>query len=331
MRIDSITTLPSQILNCIYENIIVVDRDIRLKYYNQSFENLFLLHTQDILTLENQFLDDIFPVQMKKISQIAIKCIDEIVVVQDMLELPVTSSIQNYKHVHYYRIVAIPNTVDKENKEAIIILNNITDYELKRMELNQHLSFLSNLEKRMPIGVFMLDYEDKNPVITLWNPMMEKYFGVKEKDIMGKTLKAFFPSEMIARFTSAIEVVNSSGLYFDLPSEEIITPEGIRSFHVIMTPIKDSKLSSYSYLCLLEDITEIVLKEAQLKETQEQLEASLAQTSFLLEQTDAEITSILKSTINVCIFSLDRDMKYRFFNSFHEKQMIERFGIRVNK
>ena len=325
MIIDSITTLPSHILNCIYESILVVDQYNRLKYYNQSFENLLLLTSDNLSTIKDQILGDILPAQMGKISDMALQCINRIEVVQSVLEIQIPPFTQ------YYKIVAIPNFIEKDRVEAIIILNNTTDYELKKKELHQQLNFLSKLEKRMPLGVFMFDYEDDDPIITLWNPMMVEYFRVQEKDILGNSIQHSFNKDTVSRLSAAIGAIKSTGLYYDSPSEEIETPQGIRYFHIVITPIKDMKLTSNSYLCIMEDITVRIRQEKELQYMHEMLKEALSQISEQLEQTDAEFSSILESSINVCIFSLDRDLNYRFFNPYHEKYIMSQFEIAVEK
>ncbi len=325
MKIDSITTLPSHILNCIYESILVVDQNNRLKYYNQSFENLLLLSSDNISTIKDRILGDILPAKMSAIPVMAQQCISRVEVVQGILEIQIPPLIQ------YYKVVAIPNLIEKDRVEAIIILNNTTDYELKKKELHQQLDFLSKLEKRMPLGVFMFDYEDDDPIVTLWNPMMVEYFGVQEKDILGNSIQCSFNKDTVSRLSAAIEAIKSTGLYYDSPSEEIETPQGVRSFHIVITPIKDMKLTSNSYLCIMEDITIRIRQEKELQYMHEMLKEALSQISEQLEQTDAEFSSILESSINVCIFSLDRDLNYRFFNPYHEKYMMSQFGIAAEK
>ena len=227
-------------------------------------------------------------------------------------------------------MTVIPEFTEKGISLAICILTDISDYELKHREFKQRDCFHTALIKRLPIGVFMFDVIDNIPSISLWNPRMEKLFNIDEPEMLSKSYSCFLSEALTEIFDEALTSINQTGLYYSLEAQKVSTPRGERFFHIIINPISNGDTLS-SYLCLMTDITESLEQKRELEHTKQELEVSLNTTSELLDQTGSEFSSIIDSSFKVSIFSLDRDLKYRFFNTRHAILMRERFGIKIKK
>ncbi|QEN08288.1 PAS domain-containing protein [Oceanispirochaeta crateris] len=318
-------TLLSRIMNTIHDLVVVIDKNFRIEYQNQSFENFIQLNSQDFKEIGNQSIDQILPPPLMPIANAVHSSFEQQKVVQNILEVESSLSL------HYYKLTAIPYFSEMGMSSSICILTNITNQELKKREYKQQNLFHSTLIKRLPTGVFVFDYLENTPSISLWNPRMESYFNITETEILGESYTYCFSEELSRLFGEALESIKATGFYYSLEGQRVSTPMGIRYFHIILNPIRDNQDNSQTYLCLMTDTTESVKQNKELEVTKQKLEVSLNTTSELLEQTGAEFSSIIDSSFEVSIFSLDKDLKYRFFNTRHALFMRETYGVKIKK
>ena len=66
--------------------------------------------------------------------------------------------------------------------------------------ISEKTNFLEKVIENLPIGIFAKD-PNQNLAFTIWNAHMEKIFGVKREEILGKTDFDLFENKEIQFFT----------------------------------------------------------------------------------------------------------------------------------
>jgi PAS domain S-box-containing protein len=312
-----------KLLNCLHDQVAVVDRDLMIIYQNQAFESFLSLNIQDSFDIRSESINSLFPESVRGIVDAVNSCFQEGAVIKRRL-------VVDYKsRESFFKLIIIPDYHKQDVNECILILYNETDVELKQRELNQQVNFFSKLITRLPIGIYMFDLHDQDVQLTLWNPRMTSFFGFSEKDILGKSLESVFDMETVKRHRKAVHQIQQTRLYYDFPGEYIKSVTGMRYYHTILAPIAQEVDSSHSFLGIMEDVTDKIQQDVKLKRYQKKLMNALKNTSKQLDDTTAEISSILDNSFGISIFSLDMDLCYRVFNSHHKFQIETQFGLTI--
>ncbi len=314
------------ILNSIHDHILVVNREYSISYGNQSFETLLMLTVQDSRDFSGRDLRDVLPDELKQIIPPIEECFQSGKVMHQKVMITLFST------PAYLDMVIIPRYEKTVVDHSIIILHNITDRELQKRELNQKIQFFSQLIRHTPLGVLLIDILDREFQISHWNPAMVRYFGIEEKDLFGKSLAEVPAFEgVINEISDAISSVIRTGLIYKLPELTIVIDSKVRYFNLNLVPIKQDSSEINNILGIMDDITEQRLEDRRLEKYKKKLEQNLVKTSLQLDETTAEISSILNTSIGVSIFSLDRNFRYRVFNHYHQDVMKKQFNVETEK
>ena len=314
-----------KILNCLHDQVVVINREMKIEYMNEAFESFILLNIEHPELVEEESVESIFPESMNCLLSDIKTCFNEGQVVRNILR------ISHRKRDTYYDYVMFPNYEGSSIDECSIILRNITDIEMKKKELSQQVNFFSGLLKRIPIGVYMFDLNDDEVTLNLWNPRMVKYFGRTEEDLLGRGYGEAFDHETLKRHQTALRKIMELGLYYEFPAELVKTREGPRFFHTIISPIGWTDGKPDSFMGIMEDITDKIAQQQKLKKYQRKLMQLLKAKSQILDDTTAEFSSILENTYGINILSLDRNFRYRIFNAHYAIQVQTRFGMQIEK
>ena len=314
------------ILDSIHDHIFVVNREHTIIYGNQSFETLLMLILHESKDFLGRKIQEILPNELKQIIPPVEECFQSGKVMHQKVMISLFST------AAYLDMVIIPRYEKIEVNQCIIILHNITDRELQRKELNQKIQFFSQLIRYTPLGVILIDILDNEFQIAHWNPTMERYFSIEEKELFGKNLEDVSAFKRVYKeFSDAISSVIRTGLMYKLPELEIVIDSHIRYFNLNLVPIRQHTSDIDNILCIMDDITEQILEDKRLERYKLKLEQSLVKTSLQLDETTAEISSILNTSIGVSIFSLDRNFRYRVFNHYHQDIMKKQFNVDTEK
>jgi PAS domain S-box-containing protein len=175
---------------------------------------------------------------------------------------------------------------------AVIYLKLLKSRQLER-ELYEKKVFLDTIIKHMPLGLFAKDVKAGYPWV-LWNPYMEKLFGLKPEEVIGLNDYDKF-SKKEADFFRATDVrVMSSRKVVIIPSEEITTPKrGTWLARTIKVPIYDEKGEASILLGILDDITDRVQAEKQVHEYSRGMEKQYMEMS----QAHAQATHAIAATV----------------------------------
>ncbi|MDC7240291.1 MAG: ATP-binding protein, partial [Spirochaetales bacterium] len=313
------------ILNCLHDQVVVINRDLRIEYMNEAFESFILLNIEHPEFMEDHRIDQIFPDSMQGLIRDLKDCFSEGQVVRDLLK------INHQNRDSFYDYVIFPNYEGSRIEECSVILRNITEIEMKKKELSQQVNFFSGLLKRIPIGVFMFDLNGEDVTLNLWNPMMARYFGRTEDDLLGKNCTEVFDPDTRKRHKKALVKILELGLFYEFPAELVKTREGSRFFHTIISPIGWTDGRPDSFMGIMEDISDKIAQQQKLKKYQKKLMELLETKSRILDDTTAEFSSILDNSYGINILSLDRNFCYRVFNSHFATQVKAKFDLQVEK
>jgi len=178
--------------------------------------------------------------------------------------------------------------------------------------------------------------KDQQGVYTFVNRRWCEYFGVPAERLLGETDFDFFPAEH-ARFyrESDRQVLETGEVYQDV--EKITLPDGQeRHIEVIKSAIRDADDNVTGVQIMFQDVTEELELEAELKKSEQRLQAVLDNTSAVVYIKDAqgrymlvnrEFESLFGVTMDELIGKTDYDLFPReFADAFRDidRQILER-------
>ena len=153
-------------------------------------------------------------------------------------------------------------------RKLIVLINDITArkraeevlMETQRLvaEKSAYLDSILQSSTDMAIVATNLDY-----VIMYYNPMAEKIFGYKAREVLGKTVMEMHTKEKVdhARFERAVEVVKKEGFYkYMIKKEE---KDGPRSIESTVSGIYDKLDRLVGFVLMSHDITERLRVQAE--------------------------------------------------------------------
>ncbi|MDC7233662.1 MAG: PAS domain-containing protein [Spirochaetales bacterium] len=314
-----------RILDNIHNQIAVIDCNQNLIYSNNLFESLLLLYNTEILDLKQRSIEELFVKDLSPVKEAVQSCLRKGEFIKTRFNF------LYFGRLSYFSITVIPEygrsgTVAR----CILILQNDTEVELGKRELKSRVLFFSSLIKKLPIGVYQFDQNDSDLTISLWNPYMAGIFNKSESELMQQPLSSVFDDATMKRHTKMIQKIRETRLYYEYPAEYIRTPEGMRYFHTILTPIDENKEGPPdSFLGIMTDVTEKIENVLELKQYQRELKTALKSKSEELKDTSALFMSIMESTYGIDIFALNTEMKYLAFNAHHQIMMQSNYGLEI--
>ena len=113
--------------------------------------------------------------------------------------------------------------------------------------------FKDNLINQLPVAVFLK--EQDTGIYAYWNRTSELLFGWSASEVIGKTDRELFPAPVVAEF----EQENREALLkrVEMKYKTIMTKNlGVRTIHLYIVPIYDSRQSVRYMLGIAEDITD---------------------------------------------------------------------------
>ncbi|MGC9977176.1 MAG: PAS domain S-box protein, partial [Syntrophales bacterium] len=189
--------------------------------------------------------------------------------------------------------VEFVSNVYKANGNKVIQCNirNITERKNSEEELRNSQGRLHTLVQTIPDLIWL---KDKDGVYLSCNTMFERFFGAKERDIVGKTDYDFVDRELADFFREHDRKAMAAGK--PTINEEWITfaDDGHRAFlETIKTPMHDAQGTLVGVLGIGRDITERKRSEEALKESENKYR-------------------LLADNVNDVIFVLDMNLNYTY-------------------
>jgi PAS domain S-box-containing protein len=167
------------------------------------------------------------------------------------------------------------NLVDSVLQALRLFPNVINELDHRREEQHASAVFMETLIDNLPHILVVKDAQTLAYIRR--NRAADEWAGVEPGALLGKTALDLYPEEMARRFQASDRAILASGVPADIPEELTCQPHtGARYTHTQNIPILDARGKPVYLLCILQDITERKLAEAELEEYSHALEVANA-------------------------------------------------------
>lgn len=159
---------------------------------------------------------------------------------------------------------AAPIRDDKNILGMVLVFNDVTEQYKLREDAAKSKRDLDAILDNSPAVVYVKDLQGR---FTFVNRKFEKLFGVKAKNIIGKTPHAIFSTEIADQILENDDAVLASG---ETIETERITPfdDGQHTYTAIKFPLYDEDHKIYAVCCISTDITARKRQDDQLRHSQ---------------------------------------------------------------
>jgi PAS domain S-box-containing protein len=140
-----------------------------------------------------------------------------------------------------------------------------------QMEERSQRMFFDTLLNNMPLGIFAKDVKDDYKMV-LVNKHAEKLFGVKAKALLGTTDYDNWPKQEADFFRATDVKVMEDGKLVEVEAETVTTIAGRFIAHTLKVPIYDENALPSILLGIIEDVTERIAAQQELKSAKESAE-----------------------------------------------------------
>ncbi|HRZ40619.1 MAG TPA: PAS domain S-box protein, partial [Candidatus Omnitrophota bacterium] len=162
------------------------------------------------------------------------------------------------------------HTVYDEQKKRIRCTGTLQDItEMKKGEdaLRYQKELLTTLIENMPLAVYAKDVQDDYRFI-MWNKEMERLFGLKRHKVLGKNDHDLFEQSVADFYRRDDEKVIGSHAIRESSNATIRTVFGERHAYTVKIPIYNAEGKATILFGILEDITDRLDMESQLRQNQ---------------------------------------------------------------
>ena len=147
--------------------------------------------------------------------------------------------------------------INDEDPRISIKLEEITSRKNNELETIRQKEFLNQLINNLPVGIFAKDVSE-DLKYTIWNNELEKMFGLKNSDVIGKTdFDIFKINEDLDDFVDTDSIVLESKEPLIINNLNVNTPTGVIIAKTIKIPIYNEAGEPEQVIGILENITEI--------------------------------------------------------------------------
>lgn len=163
-------------------------------------------------------------------------------------------------HLNWYcaKVRLVKST---SSRRVIMSIENISERKRQEISTLRQKDFLNTLIENLPVGIFAKDVK-KDMKYVLWNHELEKMFGIKEYDVLGKTdLDIFDRNEEIDDYVDTDHLVVESREPLLLSNLNVNTGQGVLVTKTIKIPVFDTDGKPDLIIGIIENVTDI--KQAQ--------------------------------------------------------------------
>jgi PAS domain S-box-containing protein len=203
--------------------------------------------------------------------------------------------------------------------QAAVAIENARLFEAARehlSEVKETSDFISNIFESIASGVITTD---RDSVINTCNTAAREIIGAFADEVVGKSLYDVLPPSLNGDFQERLEKVRETGSQELIKAEPVLDNLGQRVWNLIISPLRDYSGSTQGVAIVLDDLTEIKQREAQLAGVKPYLPSALVD----------NILNVDVSGQERLISTLSADV--RGFTSFSERLEPEELMEIINK
>lgn len=164
--------------------------------------------------------------------------------------------------------------------------------------MHNQTKLLNTLLDNMPLAIFAKDVK-RNYRWAMINKMAEEIFSMKKENVIGCTDYDFFPKEEADFFYQTDERVIREGKLVEIESEPVTTAKGTFTAHTLKVPINDEHGNPSLLLVMLEDVTDRIKAQQELRIAKEEAEKGNRAKSEFLANMSHEIRTPMNGIIGL--------------------------------
>jgi PAS domain S-box-containing protein len=186
------------------------------------------------------------------------------------------------------------------------LTQEIAERKWTENELRKTTTYLDSIVENIPIMLFAKEAETLK--IERFNKAGEELTGYRLEELVGKSDYDLFPPEEAAHFIAKDREVLRDRKMVDIPEEVIQTRFGKRVLHTKKIPIFDENGTPRHLVGISEDITELKLVEAELRQARAAAESASRAKSEFLANMSHEIRTPMNGIIGMTELALDTEL-----------------------
>jgi PAS domain S-box-containing protein/putative nucleotidyltransferase with HDIG domain len=176
---------------------------------------------------------------------------------------------------------------------AVVITEDVTDRTRVEDKIRYFSQFTENVINSTKVGIYALN---KNGVVQIWNPGMERQFGVPAAELVGRDIFEVFPALEAEPLGRAIKAALERGESYDESGVTHRTlKKGERILNTKINPLKDPSGRLVGAVVITEDVTERVDFDEKLRASEERFRTLTANIPVGVFRSPAEAGGMLLS------------------------------------
>jgi len=193
-----------------------------------------------------------------------------------------------------------------------LVENKTAEIQQRAVQYQEQKSLLNLILESIPLAIFAKDASDGYKWVMI-NKCAEEMFGVKRDDILGHVDYDFFPKEESDFFRATDKKVMAGGVLVEIDMETATTPHGVIKVHTIKVPIYDENNQPALLLGIVENVTEKIRVQEDLRIAKDLAEQAVHIKSDFLANMSHEIRTPMNGIIGLTRLladsNLDRDQQ----------------------
>ncbi len=249
-----ISTNYAKILDSTFDLMFILDKDLRIKHYNQEAKRIFAIEK------DNTQLDETINYVHPEDRKLALEIINNIVKNPNN-EKRADIRILKRDHGYLYMHFVAKNMLDEEGINGIVVNAIDVNYQKNNeKKIIENELYLESLFKAIPNMIFVMDYQGTFLDFKSFNT---SNLAIQPKDFLGKNISSLLPEYLSKRVVSSLKMLKLNKEVLPISYQFQNQSQKMGYFECTLSNINDEKA-----LAIVNDVT--ALKEAEEKLTRSQ-------------------------------------------------------------
>ncbi|MEP6971457.1 MAG: PAS domain S-box protein, partial [Betaproteobacteria bacterium] len=260
-------------LQSIGDAVIATDVNGRITRMNPAAERLTGWRLDQALA---QPLTDVFRVRSAEDAGDAINPVQKVLQTGAVIGLASGSELQarDGRRLQISDSAAPIRDADGAVVGVVLVFSDVTaQYEAQR-ELSEAFNFVRQIIDNLPLGLNVMDVQGR---YMEWNPAMETIRGRSRGEMLGRTVADTFPRDPPALYDEVMDAIARTlrGEQVERPDRPIVGSDPPRWTTVRHAPVRNAQGTVVGSLSIVQDVTDRVLAQAALRQSEEDLAITL--------------------------------------------------------